>query len=136
VERRLFLVAAEVPGLLSGSLRGDVVALRRILGGRRGGRIGAGLALATLALAAPTPASAGLTIALWLALCTAGTVLHRSASGLSLREWLRLSLWTAAPALLVAAVLRLLWPGSALPLLVAVVAGHVLLWRGVRWGLG
>ncbi len=135
-ERRLFLMAHEVPALLAGSLRGEAVALRRILGARKGGRIGAALALGALALAAPGLQAAGLAVTLWLFLCMLGTVIYRSSSGLSLREWLRLTLWTGAPMLLVAALVRLVWPGSALPVLAAVVIGHALLSRGVRSGVG
>ena len=134
-ERRRFLVGSEIPGLLAGSLRGDSVALRRILGARRGGRIGAGLALAALALAAQSWGVAGAALALWLILSALGTVLHGEASGLGLRQWLRLSLWTTASALLAAALLRVTGAGSVLPAL-AVVAGYALLWRGVRRGLG
>ena len=134
-ERRLFLVGSEVPGLLAGSLRGDAVALRRILGARRGGRIGAGLALASLALAVPSVGVATATFALWVMLCAVGARLYREASGLGLRPWLRLSLWTTAPALLAAALLRFTGAAGVLPA-VAVVAGYALLWRGVRRGLG
>jgi hypothetical protein len=136
VERRLFLENHEVPGLLLGSLRGERVALRRVLGARRGGRIGSALALlALLAASAPSTGLFGAALVLWIALCGLGRAVAHRASGLRLHEWLRLTLWTAAPALLGAALLRGLLPSAWLTL-VAVAVACALSWRGVRRGLG
>src|SRR5262245_61101732 len=52
--RRGFVERREIPGLVIGTARGDAAACRRVLGARRGGRIGFVLALLGLALVAPS----------------------------------------------------------------------------------
>ncbi len=133
--RRLFLAPREVPGLLLGAVRGDAVALRRILGARRAGRTGLALALTALALAAPSLAVALIALALHLSLALYVVIPRRGAVPLTASQELRLSLWTVAPLFVALASLRVIWPGSPLPALIAVPMGHLLVWRGLRGGL-
>ncbi len=133
--RRLFLTPREVPGLLVGAVRGDPVSLRRILGARRAGRTGLALALTALALAAPSLAVALIALALHLSLALYVVIPRRGAIELTALQELLLSLWTVAPLLVALASLRLIWPGSPLPALIAVPMGHLLVWRGLRGGL-
>jgi hypothetical protein len=133
--RRTFLEAREVPGLVIGSLRGELPALRRIVGARRGGRIGVALAALGLALAAPPRAivpSALLTVALALL----GRLLGRRRHGLSSREYLRIVGWLAAPLWLLAAPLRAVDPDAIAPGVFGAVIANLLLWRNLRGGLG
>lgn len=131
--RRVYLEWREVPGLYAGALRGEPVALRRILGARKGGRIGFALGGLALLAACPPDALAPLA-ALHVALGLSVGALTRGATGLGAREALRLSLWPAAPLLLLAAAFRPL--GSVAPALAALSCGQLLLWRGLRRGLG
>ncbi len=133
--RRLFLAPREVPGLLLGAVRGDAVALRRILGARRAGRTGLALALTALALAAPSLAVALIALALHLSLALYVVIPRRGAVPLTAFQELLLSLWTVAPLFVALASLRVIWPGSPLPALIAVPMGHLLVWRGLRGGL-
>ncbi len=133
--RRLFLTPREVPELLLGAVRGDPVALRRILGARRAGRTGLALALAALTLAAPSLTVALIALALHLSLAIYLVIPRRGAVPLTAFQELLLSLWTVAPLLVALASLRLIWPGSPLPALIAVPLGHLLVWRGLRGGL-
>ncbi len=133
--RRLFLAPREVPGLLVGAVRGDPVALRRILGARRAGRTGLALALAALALAVPSLAVALIALALHLLLALYVLIPRSSAVPLTAFQELLLSLWTVAPLFVALASLRVIWPGSPLPALIAVPMGHLLVWRGLRGGL-
>jgi hypothetical protein len=129
--RRVFLEWAEVPGLVLGVARGDASACRRVLGARRGGRVGVLLALAALALAAPSRRAAlaaavlhvgfGLVVGLW----------NRRTGGHTTKQVQRLALWTALTPAGVAALARPLAAGSALPLAAAVLAGQALLWRAL-----
>ena len=129
--RRVFLRLREIPLLLVGVLRADAAASRRVLGARRGGRIGVLLSLAALRLAAPGwPATAALA-ALHLAATLASGLLGRP-GGLRSYQRLRLSLWTGTSALLLLAPLRLVWPDSTLPALIGLVAAQLILERGVR----
>ncbi len=133
--RRLFLAPREVPGLLVGAVRGDPVALRRILGARRAGRTGLALALAALALAVPSLTVALIASALHLSLALYVVIPRRGAIELTALQELLLSLWTVAPLFVALASLRVIWPGSPLPALIAVPMGHLLVWRGLRGGL-
>ncbi len=130
--RRVYLEWRELPGLYAGALRGEPVALRRILGARKGGRIGLALGLATLLAAAPLDAL-GWLVGLHVALGLAVAAVTRAATGLGPRQALRLSLWPAAPLLLLALPFRPL--ATAAPAFVAVAVGQLLLWRGLRRGL-
>jgi hypothetical protein len=132
--RRVFVEPAEVPGLCAGVLRAERAALRRVLGARRAGRIGAFAGLAALLLAAPWPGAAALA-ALHGALALGVGWVTRGSAALSAREVLRLSTWPAAPLLLLAALVRLLAPHSAVPALLAILCANALLWRAVRRGL-
>ncbi len=132
--RRVFLRASEVPGLLLGVCRGEPVAQRRVLGARRGGRIGLILGLAALALAVPNWTTAAGLALLHLA-CTLGLGFVGGRSPLRELQRLRLSLWTGAPPLLLATALRLLWPESPAPALAGLVSGQLLLYRALRRGL-
>lgn len=133
--RRVFVEPAEIPRLCAGVLRGERSALRRVLGARRAGRIGAVAGLAALLLAAPWPAAPALA-ALHCALALAVGWLTRASAELSAREVLRLSTWPVAPLLLLAALVRPLAPQPALPALLAILCANALLWRAVRHGLG
>lgn len=129
--RRVFLRLREIPLLLVGVLRADAAASRRVLGARRGGRIGVFLGIAALRLAAPSwPATAGLA-ALHLA-ATLGIGRLRRPGGLGSYQRLRLSLWTGTSALLPVATLRLAWPDSTLPALIGLAAAQLILERVVR----
>jgi hypothetical protein len=124
--RRVFVEAREIPGLVSGAARGDRAALRRILGGRRSGRLAVLAAIGGLALAC-APADVPRVLAAHAALSCAGWESRRRRTGLSLRQHQRLLLWLVAPALWLAAPLRPIDPGAAAPLL-ALAAAHVLAW--------
>ena len=130
--RRVFLAPNEVPGLMLGALLGESVAFRRILGVRRAGRTGLALALVGLALAAPSLPTVPLLVVLHLLLALFVVVVISGPVTLSVIEELRLSLWTVAPLLALFAVLRLIWPTSWLPAVVAVLLGHLLVWRGLQ----
>lgn len=132
--RRVFLRASEVPGLLLGVSRADPVARRRVLGARRGGRIGLALGLVALALAVPDwTTAAGLTL-LHVA-STVGLGFVGVHTPLGELQRLRLSLWTSAPPLLLAAAFRLIWPESLAPGLAGLVVGQLLLYRALRRSL-
>jgi hypothetical protein len=132
--RRIFLTPGEIPERLVGALRGDSASLRRILGARRAGRIGAALLLAGALAAFPLR---------WL---LAGLLLHvalalvlqpwpRAAPRLSVAQRLRLASWTTGPTLLAFAVLRFVWPESLVPGLLGLALGQALLIRGLSVGL-
>jgi hypothetical protein len=130
--RRAFLEAHELPALVFGVARADPAACRRVLGARRGGRIGFLLACAALAAAAPTARFAAAMAALHVAL-TLGTGLairrHRSHTT---REVQRLALWTAlVPAGIAALARPLFGPGDGTLLPAAVLVGQLLLWRAL-----
>jgi hypothetical protein len=132
--RRSFIEWREVPGLLVHAALGRDVALRRVIGARRGGRIGAILAAVPAWLAATDLAAAlaGLgAYAGFAALTAAG---HRR-SGLGGYRALRLLLWTLPGPLLAAAATRGLGSSSRLLLPLAVGVGWALLERGLRRGL-
>jgi hypothetical protein len=122
--RRFFVVSAEFPGLLFGVLRGEPVALRRIIGARGAGRWG--IALSALALAGSAPAHAlGALLAAHAALSLAGWLAVRARSEVTLRQHQRLLLWACPLLLLGAALLRGL--GSAWPALGALALAHAAL---------
>lgn len=130
--RRVFVESHELAGLVLGTARGDAVACRRVLGARRGGRLGFGLALLGLALAAPSvraaAAAAGLHVALGLVV---GGFARRS-TGHRTREVQRLALWTVLTPLGVAALARLAGFGSTRLCLAAAIVGQLLLLRALR----
>jgi hypothetical protein len=123
-----------VPGLLVGAVRGDQPAMRRILGGRKGGRYGIALAALGLAIAVPWRA-APLIALLGLLGAGLGAALQRGPHRLGFRDYLRLSLWIVAPLLLLAAPARIHELDSLAPGLFGVIAGHALLWRNLKRGL-
>ena len=131
----MFLEWHEVPGLAVGALRGDAVALRRIVGARRAARIGALLSAVGLLAAAPLATFVPLALGhLLVALGAWGATQNRS--GARPREALRLSLWCVALPLIVAVPLRLFWPDSALPATAAILVGNAFLWRALGRGFG
>jgi hypothetical protein len=132
--RRFFLVSREVPHLLIGATLGDPVALRRILGGRRAGRIGLVIFAVGLFCAFP-PGGIAVGLLAQVAMAWILGSQPRSAPPLRYAERLRLSLWTTTPPLVVALPLRLLFASSVVPGLVAVLFGHALLLRGLTTGL-
>jgi hypothetical protein len=119
--RRFFVVTAEFPGLLFGVLRGEPVALRRIIGARGAGRWGIALSIVALLGAAPAHALGSLLGAHAL-LSLAGWLAVRSRSSVALRQHQRLLLWACPLPLLASATLRGL--GSAWPALAALVLAH------------
>ena len=119
--------------MTAGALSGDRVALRRILGARRGGRIGTAFLATGLLLGVPVAfLPPGLLLHLFLSWLLRGWL--RSAS-LPLASQLRLGSWTVGPTLLLAATLRPIWPESAVAGFLGIGLGHVLLLRGLRKGL-
>lgn len=132
--RRVFLEWGEVPRAAWGALRGEAVALRRILGARKAGRIGVGIALVALLLAAPLDAVVPLAAGHLLVALGVWGVLGRG-PGLRPREVLRLSLWPVAPLLLAAAALRGFSDGSPVPAAAAIALASALLARGLSRGL-
>ena len=132
--RRVFLRAQEVPALLVGVARGDPAAMRRVLGARRGGRVGMILGLLGLLLAVPGDSAPWL-VAAQLALGVPGAALARPR--LAWLEYERLSLWLAGSCLIAVAPLRALLPLASLPAAsLALLAAHLWLLRSLRRGLG
>jgi hypothetical protein len=126
--RRTFLDARELPRLAWGAFAGRDVALRRILGARRGGRYGAALGVLALLLAVPAGE-------LWLVLAVHGALTLATRPWLRLLDWRqqqRLLPWVAAPLLGVAALGRALG-APALPLaLLALTVAHAMLAMHLR----
>jgi hypothetical protein len=126
--RRAFLDARELPRLCWGALSGSDVALRRILGARRAGRVGVlGAALALCAAVPPRD--------LWVmgaahALLSLGSRPWLGVLGAKQQQ--RLVLWLAAPLLAAAALARALGAPPLAPALLALVAAHALLARHLR----
>ncbi len=130
--RRVWVERREIPGLVAGTARGNPAACRRVLGARRGGRIGLALALAELALAAPS-----LRVALPAALVhvVLGLLLGiraRVRTGHTTREVQRLALWTVLTPLGVAILARLTGFGAPWHCVAAAIAGQLLLVRALR----
>jgi hypothetical protein len=117
--RRVFIEAHELPGLLAGLVRGEARSLRRILGARRGGRYGVGLAALGLVLAAH-PRHWPALLAAHAVLSLVGLPLQRR-HGLSPRENQRLALWWLGMALALCALPRALG-APELPVAMAAVA--------------
>ncbi len=130
--RRVFVERREIPGLVLGTAGGDAVACRRVLGARRGGRIGFALALTGLALAAPSPRVALLAALVHVVLGLLMGVRARAKSFQTTREVQRLALWTVLTPLGVAVLAR--FAGFAAPwtVVAAACAGQVLLLRALR----
>lgn len=122
--RRFFVVSAEFPGLLFGVLRGEPVALRRIIGARGTGRWGIALSLLALAGAAPAHALVRL-VGVHAVLSLLGWAIVRTRSELTLRQHQRLLLWACPLLLLCAALFRGL--GSTVPALAALLVAHATL---------
>lgn len=130
--RRVFVERHEIPGLLVGTARGSAEACRRVLGARRGGRIGFALAIAGLALAAPGPREALLAVLVHVLLgLLVGFFAHRH--GLqTTREVQRLALWTVLTPLGVAGLARVSGFGSLRLCIAAAIVGQILLVRALR----
>jgi hypothetical protein len=129
--RRVFLRNGEIPELLAGVATGKPAALRRILGARRGGRVGVALGIAGLLLAFPV-AYMPWVAAAQLALGFAGVLARPS---LDWREYERLSLWAAGAVLIATSVIRLVADIPATHAALALAAHAVLLWRLRRGAL-
>ena len=131
--RRVFVERREIPGLVIGTARGDAAACRRVLGARRGGRIGFALALLGLALDRAEPARRP---------CSPRSSTSRSAcswacararkSFQTTREVQRLALWTVLTPLGVAVLARFAGFGAPWHVFAAAVAGQLLLLRALR----
>ena len=133
--RRNFLEYREVPRLLWGAGLGDAPALRRLLGARKGGRIGSVISVGLLTIAAPSFEAALVGAAAFLALGGVAAVRHREVQGLNLRQCLRLLLWTVPGPLALAGAAHLAGIESVVPLLLAAAFGYLLLDGGLRAGL-
>ena len=132
--RRAFVEWHELPGLLAGSAWGRAPRLRRIVGARRAGRYGVLLALSSAALAFG-PQDLLLAVLGHLLLCGLGLAFGNRAARLAPYAYLRLAAWPVTLPLLLAAALRLA-PGAGTEFAwLALLAGHALLWRGLRSGL-
>jgi hypothetical protein len=133
--RRTFIQLRELPGLLIGCALGRPVALRRVLGARRGGRVGAAICalLALLVVDDASAASIGLTSYVCFATLTAIRHGNRGYGGY---RSLRLLLWTLPGPLCAALAAHALGFQSRLALPAAVIAAWLLLERGLRAGLG
>jgi hypothetical protein len=131
--RRTFIEPRELPALLRGALAGDPRALRRILGGRRGGRYGFTLLLLAGLAAAPL-GEIPLLAAAFVVLGALTWLVQRPSRRLALREVLRAGLWTVFPFALACVPLRFFVEG-VLPLLVAAAIGYGLLWLWLGRGL-
>ena len=131
--RRVFLRAQEVPALLVGVAGGDAAAMRRVLGARRGGRVGVILGLLGLLLAVPGDTVPWL-VAGQLALGIPGAALARPR--MAWLEYERLSLWLAGCSLIAVSPLRAVLPLASLLATLALLAAHLWLLRSLRRGLG
>jgi hypothetical protein len=129
--RRAFLETREIPALVAGTARAEPVAARRVLGARYGGRAGFLLAVAGLALAAPSLRTALVASLAHVALGLAVGLANRRRGGHTTREVQRLALWTVLTPLGVAALARLAGMGGSAPLFAAVLLGQGLLWRAL-----
>jgi hypothetical protein len=130
--RRVFVERREIAGLVLGTARGDAVACRRVLGARRGGRIGFALALAGLALAAPSLRGALLAALVHVVLGLLVGLRARAKSFQTTREVQRLALWTVLTPLGVALLARLAGFGAPWQVIAAACAGQLLLLRALR----
>lgn len=130
--RRVFLENREIPRLVRGTALGDPVACRRVLGARRGGRVGFMLALAGLALAAPSLRAAAIAAIVHVGLGLLVGLRARRRTGQRTREVQRLALWTVLTPLGVAVLARLVGFGSDQILVAAAIVGQLLLLRALR----
>lgn len=130
--RRVFVERREIPGLVLGTARGDAAACRRVLGARRGGRIGFALALAGLALAAPSLRMAVAAALVHVALGLLVGLRARAKSFQTTREVQRLALWTVLTPLGVAGLVRIAGFGAPWQLFASAFAGQLLLLRALR----
>jgi len=129
--RRSFIQAHELPGLLLGAGLGRPVALRRVLGARRGGRIGVMIAGALALLAARDAGALSFGLSSYVCLATLTAIRHGS-RGFGGYRSLRLLLWTLPGPLVAALAASALGLHSRLGLPAAVIAAWVLLERGLR----
>lgn len=132
--RRSFIQLHELAGLLLGSALGRPVALRRVLGARRGGRIGAAIAGGLTLLAARDAHSLSIGLTSYLCFATLTAIRHGD-RGFGGYRSLRLLLWTLPGPLCAALAASALGIGSRLLLPAAVIAAWVLLERGLGAGL-
>jgi len=130
--RRVFVERHEIPRLVVGTARGEAVACRRVLGARRGGRIGFLLALAGLAVAAPDPRAAALAALVHVSLALGVGIAARRRGGQRRREVQRLALWTVLTPLGVAGLARIAGFGSLRLCIAAAIVGQLLLLRALR----
>ncbi len=130
--RRVFVERSEIAGLVVNTARGNAIACRRVLGARRGGRIGLTLALAGLALAAPSPRAALLAALVHVCLGLLVGFGARRRSHHRTREVQRLAVWTVLTPLGVAVLARLLGFGSPWLCVAAAIVGQLLLMRALR----
>jgi hypothetical protein len=130
--RRVFVERREIPGLVIDTARGDAVACRRVLGARRSGRIGLTLALAGLALSAPSLRAALLAALIHVSLGLLVGIGARRRSFHRTREVQRLAVWTVLTPLGVAVLARLLGFGSPWLCVAAAIVGQLLLVRALR----
>ena len=130
--RRVFVERREIAGLVIGTARGDAIACRRVLGARRGGRIGVMLALAGLAVSAPSLRVAFLAALVHVSLGLLVGIGARRRSGHHTREVQRLAVWTVLTPLGVVMLARLSGFGSPWHCFAAAIVGQLLLVRALR----
>ena len=112
--RRAFLEAYEIPALVLGVARAEPAACRRVLGARRGGRIGLCAALLALAVAAPSLRFAVEMAALHVVLTLLSGLAVRRHRSHTTREVQRLALWAVVTPTCVAALARAGMTGGTL----------------------
>jgi len=127
--RRVFVRVKEVPALLLAALGGSPVALRRILGARRSGRIGVVFGLLVLAATATQPLGGFAVVLGHLGLSAILGHLLARPRGLGPMQHQRLVLWFAGPLGVLTAPLGLVIALPWLAPLIGVSAGHLLLAR-------
>ena len=130
--RRVFVERREIPGLVIGTALGSAIACRRVLGARRGGRIGFTLALAGLAISAPTVRTAFLAALVHVSLGLLVGIGARARTGQRTHEVQRLALWTVLTPLGVTALARFAGSASLGHCIGAAIVGQLLLVRALR----
>jgi hypothetical protein len=84
--------------------------------------------------AVPSLASLPVLVVVHVGLGFFAVIPRRDAIPLGLTQGLVLSLWTTAPLLIGLAPLRLLEKASIIPAVLAILLGHLLVWRDLRVG--
>jgi len=125
-QRRVFVVLRDVPKLQRDVLAGEPHALRRVLGARRSGRLGAIMLLAAF-LAAVRPGDMSLVATVYV--LTSAVLGHLTARPLGLGpiRHQRLLCWFVAPLIWLTTPLRWVLTATWIPATLALIAGQLLL---------